>query len=190
MKKEKNKYDLQAEEFCKKTNTKIEIKFSHYGEHFHDDKYMRDIYDIKMIRTFANGSKREYSVKFGNSINDSGLKIKYGKNKKLIILPEDKKYLSDPKNRAELVRYIRFKFFSDFIGLKADEIIYPKAPREYDVLTCLHKWDPGSFADFCSEFGYSDSISANEVYKGCVEEYNNLCALYNPDEMEMLQEIQ
>ena len=27
-------------------------------------------------------------------------------------------------------------------------------PDEYDIITCITKYDPGSFEDFCSDFGY------------------------------------
>lgn len=44
-----------------------------------------------------------------------------------------------------------------------------KMPTMYDVLTCLTKYDPDTFEDFCSEFGYdTDSrravISKRERY--------------------------
>lgn len=36
----------------------------------------------------------------------------------------------------------------------------------YDVLSCLEWSDPGSFEDFCGEFGYEpDSIKANKTWR-------------------------
>jgi hypothetical protein len=39
-------------------------------------------------------------------------------------------------------------------------------PEAYDLLTCITKSDPGTFGDFCDEYGYSnDSISASKTYR-------------------------
>jgi len=64
-------------------------------------------------------------------------------------------------------------------------------PTEYDVLTCLTKYDPETFEDFCSEFGYDeDSRKAEKIYKAVVNEYNNVAMLWNDSEIELLSEIQ
>lgn len=65
------------------------------------------------------------------------------------------------------------------------------SPTEYDVLACLTKYDPGTFENFCSEFGYdTDSRSAEKTYNAVKDEYNNLCALFNDEEMQLMAEIQ
>ena len=52
-------------------------------------------------------------------------------------------------------------------------------PKMYDVLSCLQKYDCGTFEDFCSEFGYdTDSRRAERIYKGCVKEYNAVVRLF------------
>lgn len=61
---------------------------------------------------------------------------------------------------------------------------------EYDVLACLQKHDPGTFEDFCSEFGYDeDSRKAEKVYKAVLNEWRNVAMLWNDFEIEQLQEI-
>lgn len=66
-----------------------------------------------------------------------------------------------------------------------------KAPRPYDILTCLTKYDPETFSDFCACYGYDeDSRSAERTYKAVVKEYNSLSRLYTPDELEAMAEIQ
>jgi hypothetical protein len=63
-------------------------------------------------------------------------------------------------------------------------------PTMYDVLTCLTKYDPESFEDFCNEFGYSeDSISAHKTYKAVCREYAAVERLFG-DVIEELREIQ
>lgn len=64
------------------------------------------------------------------------------------------------------------------------------SPSMYSVLTCLTKSDPGTFDDFCSEFGYdSDSISALRTYKAVCKEWQNVENLFS-DVLDELQEIQ
>lgn len=69
------------------------------------------------------------------------------------------------------------------------------APKEYDILACLEKYDVGTFNDFVNEFGYEvdeykDKVRANKIYKAVVKEYENLCRIFTEEQMEMLREIQ
>lgn len=64
-------------------------------------------------------------------------------------------------------------------------------PTEYDVLTCLTKYDVGDFEEFCDEFGYdTDSRSAERTYKAVLDEWLNVQRLWTNEEIELLQEIQ
>lgn len=64
-------------------------------------------------------------------------------------------------------------------------------PTAYDVVTCLTKNDPGSFQDFCGDFGYdTDSRKAEKTYKLVKKEWAKVSAFFTPDEFEKLQEIQ
>lgn len=63
-------------------------------------------------------------------------------------------------------------------------------PSVYDVLACLQKCDPGTFEDFCSDYGYDeDSRTAERVYFAVQKEYTQLARLFTPDEMDELAEI-
>ena len=54
-----------------------------------------------------------------------------------------------------------------------------KEPTMYDVLSCLQKYDCGTFENFCDEYGYdTDSRKAERIYKGCVKEYNAIVRLF------------
>ena len=66
-----------------------------------------------------------------------------------------------------------------------------KAPTEYDVLTCITKSDPGSFEDFCGEFGYdTDSRKAEKTYKAVKSEWEAVKRVFGEGEcLEALQEI-
>lgn len=64
-------------------------------------------------------------------------------------------------------------------------------PNAYDVLSCITKYDPGTFEDFCSDFGYDeDSRSAEKTYNAVCEEWENISLLFTYEEIEQLQEIQ
>lgn len=63
-------------------------------------------------------------------------------------------------------------------------------PTNYDILACMTKYDPETFEDFCSNFGYdTDSKKAERIYNSVKDEYKNLCDLFNEIEMNELQEI-
>lgn len=65
-----------------------------------------------------------------------------------------------------------------------------ESPSAYDLLTCLTKYDPGTFEDFCSEFGYdSDSRKAEKTYKAVVRDWHKVNKFFTPEEIEELQEI-
>jgi len=68
-------------------------------------------------------------------------------------------------------------------------------PTAYDVLSCLQKYEVGTFDDFCEEFGYNEMPlskykEVRKIYDGVVNEYNKLMSLYNDEKMELLREIQ
>jgi hypothetical protein len=64
-------------------------------------------------------------------------------------------------------------------------------PTLYDVLTCLQKYEVGTFEDFCGEFGYdNDSRTAEKTYKAVVKEFKAMERLFNSEELEVLQLIQ
>lgn len=63
-------------------------------------------------------------------------------------------------------------------------------PSVYDVLACLQKYDPGTFEDFCLNYGYDeDSRTAERVYFAVQKEYAQLTRLFTPGQMEELAEI-
>lgn len=66
-----------------------------------------------------------------------------------------------------------------------------KHPTAYDILCCLTKGDPGTFEDFCNDYGYDeDSRSAERIYNAVVEEWKKVQTLWTEEEIEKLWEIQ
>jgi len=62
-------------------------------------------------------------------------------------------------------------------------------PTLYDILTCLTKYDPGTFEDFCGSYGYDeDSRKAFEIYLDVQKEWTGARDLFS-DCLEELEEI-
>jgi hypothetical protein len=171
-------YNKQALDFLEKTGTTFKAEYLRTGKFFPSDEEERDIYKI----TLKRGS-RSYSFEFGQSIRNSGYKIVgkyYSRNQINPFLHNGKVF--------------GHEFASKYFTLSSKElaeIVYPITPNEYDVLACLTKYDPGTFKNFCDEFGYDeDSKKAEKTYNAVVDEYKNICALYSDTELEEMQEIQ
>jgi hypothetical protein len=112
---------------------------------------------------------------------------------------ETAKYFDDDKEERDIYRVtvrrvpqgaaykksFSFKFGQSINCSKTGE-----EPTAYDVLTCLTKYDPGTFENFCGEYGYdTDSRKAEKVYKAVVKEFAGVNRLFS-DVIEDLAEIQ
>ena len=63
-------------------------------------------------------------------------------------------------------------------------------PTAYDILACLTKYDPGTFEDFSSDYGYDeDSRKAESTYKAVCKEWRNVERVFG-DCLDELREIQ
>ncbi len=64
-------------------------------------------------------------------------------------------------------------------------------PTAYDLLTCITKNDPGTFENFCGDFGYDeDSRKAEKVYNAVCKEWEKVERFSTYEELEQVQEIQ
>lgn len=175
-----SEYEKQALDFLEKTKTTFKAEYLKHDYHFAGDKDKRDIYKITLSR-----GRRSYTFNFGQSINNSGFYYTKGKN----ITHLDRSLLTLTKD--QIVSQIKRKDWSFMNNGKSDIIHYPKQPTPYDILACLTKYDPGTFENFCSEFGYDeDSRTAEKTYNSVCDEYKNVCALFTDEEIELLTEIQ
>jgi hypothetical protein len=174
-------YQKQALDFLAATNAQIEVKYLRTGKHFDDDKEERDIYKVTL-----SCKGRKFTFDFGQSINASGEYV----------------FISHLKNKVYRERFLpnrafmsksEYKLISMRLNSQKDVIKNPNyaIPDAYSVLTCLTKYDPGSFENFCSEYGYdTDSRRAKKTYKAVQNEYTQLCTLFTNTELELMQEIQ
>ena len=68
-------------------------------------------------------------------------------------------------------------------------------PTEYDILSCLQKYDVGDIEDFIDEFGYEikkkgDLKRIINTYNAVVKEYNDIRRCFTEAQIEAMQEIQ
>jgi hypothetical protein len=177
-------YEQQAADFLAQTETTLTVNYLKTGKYFDDDKDERDIYKCELKR-----GNRSYKFNFGQSIADSGFYYQYKSNKRQF--PLDRKWLDKDYFKGKslgLTGTIKMK--DGCFTPHLDTIHYPIAPTAYSILSCLTKYDCGSFEDFCNEFGYdTDSKKAEKTYNAVKDEYMNVCALFTDKEIEQLQEI-
>lgn len=178
-------YDKQAKDFLKETNTTFEAEFLKYDKHFEGDTERRDIYTITLTR-----GSRSFSFEFGQSIQNSMQWIpntKYAKN-----LHKEKGYprlAGESRNLA--LKKIGIFYASQLMPKDFIKNEHFAEPSEYDVLTCLSNYDVGTLEEFCGDFGYNaDSIKDNKIYEAVLKEYQNVCMLWNEEEIKKLAEIQ
>jgi len=152
-------YNKQAKDFMAKAKAIMAVKLLGHYPYFDDDKESRDIYEITLTR-----GNKTYIFKFGQSFNRS----------------------NNP-NWQPPIRKGMTMYDMEKAKLAHKKMI--QAPTEYDVLASITKYGPGTFKDFCDEFGYdTDSRKAEKTYFAVQDEYENINKLFS-DVIEDLQEI-
>lgn len=72
----------------------------------------------------------------------------------------------------------------------AKDLRQAEIPSAYTILSGLTKYDPGTFADFCAEYGYdTDSRRAERTYFAVQEEWKRVEAFFTAEEREDLREV-
>jgi len=161
--KEESEYEAAARKFLESTKTELKATFLFHGRHFDDDKDTRDVYQITLTR-----GDRVYRFNFGQSIKNSGT--------------AKESFINDCPRSCP--HYMTGTFACRAHARRR------RAPTAYDVLACLTKYDPGTFKDFCAEYGYSDdSIKAQKVYFAVQEEFDGVRRLFG-DKLDKLAAIQ
>lgn len=100
-------------------------------------------------------------------------------------------YFPDDKDerwiyKMQLVRNGKSYTFTFGQSISAGDTI----PGYYDVFAAMTKYDPGTFEDFCSEYGYDeDSRRAYATWEAVCKEYEAMERLFG-DVMDELAEIQ
>jgi hypothetical protein len=91
---------------------------------------------------------------------------------------------SDEEQRYARRHTWEHQSFRKYQGQKLREV------SAYDLLACLTKYDPGTFENFCSDFGYSDdSRKAEQTYHAVVKEYQKVSRFFTQEELNLIKEI-
>lgn len=176
---EESKYHTAADYIAEKLNLEFSFEFVRNGKYFDDDKQSRDIYKITLKR-----KSRKYSFEYGQSIMNS----QYYQDK----IP-GRTYSLCGGARTGNVKILDISKYASGFSVQNPQIklVKGKEPDLYSVLCCLTKYDPGTFENFCSDFGYDeDSRKAEKTYHAVVDEWKNMQALFTDNELEILSEIQ
>lgn len=186
-------YIKEAEDFLNKVNAKITIIKSKYQSAplwtKEGDKFGFK-YDVTIER-----NNKKYSFNFWNSIHNreqTGNAQNLIKGELITVKPffgkpfEIKKGLGHFEVRGNINPIDGKKYAEKLI---ADYKEGKFEPNAYDILASLTKYDPGTFADFCADYGYDeDSKKAEKTFLAVIDEYKNIERLFG-DVMDELWEI-
>lgn len=169
-----NEYTKQADDFLAKANTTMQTvylgHFPRLGEHATSQWQV----------TFTRQGRKPFTLTFSQSLAESWAyrdDNSANHRKKHPGLPPK---LSQKHWPATSEQYHVWPY--TLIPVK-------NPPSAYDVLSCLTKSDPGTFKDFCGDYGYNDdSIKAFETYRAVQDEWAAVGRMFN-DCLEELQEI-
>ena len=169
-----SEYRKAAELLAKELNVEYKCVFLKNGKHFEDDNTTRDIYTISLTR-----GSRNYTFEFGQSV----MKSQYYQDK-----IQGRTYTLSGDCRTGNYRINDIDKYKS--GGNNLTLVKGEEPSLYDVLACLTTYDPGTFEDFCSDFGYdTDSRKAEKIYNAVEGEWLKVQSLFNDDELEILREI-
>lgn len=165
-----SEYTQQANDFAKKYGVELHILGREYKKYFASDEQPRFVYSLELSR-----GGESYQFEFGQSIASITFKE------------------IETKEPTKRTKRSNGKYGNHARYYEQGEPISCETPTMYDVLSCMQKYDVGTFDDFCREFGYNDlPLSAyNEtmkIYKAVVREHKEMERLFS-DCMEELQEI-
>lgn len=166
-------FDDMANDFLKKANATIKIDF--VGRAVNKDwkeNVKRNLYEITLT-----SSKGSMLFDFWDSI----------RNTEITAMTHEE--------YAEKRYKCKFDYLTASDKVKTKKELKEKkakaVPTAYDVLACLTKYDPGTFENFCSEYGYDeDSRPAERIYFAVQKEYSQLAALFTAEQMKEMREIE
>lgn len=142
-----NEYLQQAQDFLAKTNATMQIDFVGFASNTNwKESAPRAMYQFKL--TTPKGSMTDI---FWDSINNTVIQQE-------TIQSYAEKLYKTPF--ADLTASQKTRAHKKLRKMKTEA-----RPNAYDILAAVEKSDPGTFDDFCSEFGYNtDSRAAVRTY--------------------------
>lgn len=207
-----NEYEKQANDFLQKTQTTISTEY--LGHYCRKDCYFKDgIKRAQFEVTLRRAEGKVYTFKYTDSMNNSYKSRHTMHNHKIIL--DDTKELTQPglphrnftfaamkqmtdgavqSMEKEEKPVLRKKEFGVGVEVRGGDKWNLQAvvntPSNYGILACLTKYDPGTFKDFCMDYGYnSDSRKAKKTYNAVKHEYEMLSRMFSEAELRELAEI-
>ena len=163
----------------------------------------------KQALEFLEKAKATCNIEFGGCTINPDWKEKEYRNFYNVVLSSSRGSMNfvfwDSINNTEVLKMTlaeyakkRFKCQYEYLThtdkAKASKELKEKkaaaVPSAYDILACMTKYDPGTFDEFCSEFGYDEySKTADKIYIAVIKEYKQLERIFTTEQMEELQGI-
>lgn len=161
-KKAPTKYERCAARLLRVMNIEFRAAFIFHGPYWPDDKESRNVWELILTRPAVDRRNvKTVSFRFGQSINDS-FRDQF----------EPQRRSLGPIRRGEMIPTQR------------------NIPTSYDLLACITKNDPGTFSDFCGEYGYdTDSRKAEKTYFAVQEEWEKVRGFFTARELRAIQEV-
>lgn len=195
-KEEVSEYDQQAIDFLKATGAKISSIYTGHRPYWDDEKEFRATYMVTITRegkpamAFQFGQPMTDSWKFlACSIHAAFHKPYNGTNAKNSMVSLFDLFKSAIESGDDGGK--GFGRFANYKGMSYQIKKQEKAPSDYDILSALTKYDPCTFDDFCSEYGYdTDSRKAETTYQAVRKEFTDLSKIFTEEELDQMSEIQ
>lgn len=166
-------YNKQATDFLQATGTTLQVvetvpQIPAQWDSSHNDRH------ISYSVTLKN-KNHSYTFNFWGSENDyNTTRLERNSTELRKVLKENGQLFSSCATNEQIKK-------------KLHDIVTPTA---YDILACLSPMYEDTFEDFCSAFGYdTDSRTAEDTYKRCIEQDRQLHKLFTHEELEQLAEI-
>lgn len=185
-----NTYEEHANEFIRRHGITFSATFAGSMKHFDDDEHVRDVYDVQ----FTREGRKAMVIRYGQALARSSYFIgaiiaefHWPGSSKVALAREPARRL-----RKESKANIHANYFVNSQMKKALARMgyVVAAPTPYDVLTGIVKYSPGSFAEWCVEYGYdTDSRKAHDAWTRCHDEWAKVQGFFTESEIEELQEI-
>lgn len=180
-------YNKQALDFLESTNTTLEVKEATPQKATSWGKDDKDAHKHINYTVTLKNDKHSYTFDYWGSIHDYEIIEAVRNYQKVSMLQTGEDY-----KREDILR--ENQLFAKVRTMKKEErenyIKENLQPKAYDILACLSPMYEDTFEDFCASFGYdTDSRTAGDTYKRCIEQDRQLHKLFTHEQLEQLTEI-
>lgn len=168
-----NEYTEQATEFLNKCNASIKIDFAGRATNIEwNEKELRNTYNVTITTPVGSMSFIFWDSIYNTKITNYTVAEFFEKTRKFLYAD------ATASEQRKAARELEQK--------KAEAM-----PTTYDILATLTKYDPGTFDEFCSEYGFDeDSRRAERIYIAVVKEFKQLERIFTPEQLEAMREIE